>query len=95
MASSFAEGVCCLVSRVYLCAVGPIVKADGKLVDMPGCGMREAAGAILLLIPLDSFVEEPVMRLQVVGSPDQQMPLVQLMQEAANQVAGRSIHIGT
>jgi L-fucose mutarotase len=31
----------------------------GKLIDLSGCGLARAAGAILTLFPLDTFVEAP------------------------------------
>jgi L-fucose mutarotase len=42
----------------------------GKLIDLAGCSIPEATQAILKLMPLDTFVDQPVMRMRVVGDPD-------------------------
>lgn len=47
----------------------------GKLLRIDADGPR-AARAILSLFPLDSFVDDAAMRMQVVGKPDE-IPLVQ------------------
>jgi L-fucose mutarotase len=66
----------------------------GKLVDMPGCTIPEAAKAILKLMPLDSFVDEPVMRMRVVGDPDGAVPIFARMQDAINTSEGRAVKMG-
>jgi L-fucose mutarotase len=52
----------------------------GQLVDLPGCTIPDAARAILTLMPLDTFVEQPVMRMRVVGDPDGVVPIFAKMQ---------------
>ena len=42
----------------------------GRLLDVSGCGLTAAARAILTLFPLDTFIERPVSRMQVVGRPE-------------------------
>ncbi len=66
----------------------------GKLVDMPGCTIPEAATAILKLMPLDTFVDAPVMRMRVVGDPNGTVPIFAKMQETVNASEGRVISIG-
>jgi L-fucose mutarotase len=63
----------------------------GKLVDMPGCGIPRAIEAILSLMPLDTFVPEPVARMQVVGDPGRDMPIFGAVQAVLNRVEGRPV----
>ena len=66
----------------------------GKLVDMPGCTIPEATRAILKLMPLDTFVDEPVMRMRVVGDPNGVVPIFGKMQAAIDAAEGRAIKMG-
>ena len=66
----------------------------GRLVDFPGCDIPRATKAILSLMPLDTFVEEPVMRMQVVGNPDGFVPIFGRMQETLDASAGHPVRIG-
>lgn len=66
----------------------------GKLLDMPGCDIPRAARAILSLMPLDTFVQQPVMRMRVVGDPDGTVPVFARMQETVDACEGRSISMG-
>ena len=43
----------------------------GKFIQMDGLDIPELAKAILSVFPLDSFVSEPVFRMEVVGKPDE------------------------
>lgn len=63
----------------------------GKLVDMAGCDIPAAAGAILSLMPLDTFVEAPVARMQVVGDPYAQVPIFARMQATIDTAENRAI----
>jgi len=47
----------------------------GRLIEMAGCDIPDAAQAILTLMPMDAFVRAPVSRMQVVGDPTAQMPV--------------------
>jgi L-fucose mutarotase len=66
----------------------------GKLIDLTGCDIPRAAKAILSLMKLDTFVDAPVMRMQVVGDPDGIVPIFARMQEIVDAAEGRSITIG-
>jgi L-fucose mutarotase len=63
----------------------------GRLIDMAGCDLPTAARAILSLMPLDSFVEAPVSRMQVVGAPQAEMPVFARMQVVIDAAEGRSV----
>jgi L-fucose mutarotase len=66
----------------------------GKLIDMPGCDIARAAQAILSLMPLDDFVEHPVMRMEVVGDPQGQVPVFATMQATLDACEKRVVSIG-
>ncbi len=42
-------------------------------------------------MPLDTFVEAPVMRMQVVGDPDGIVPIHQTMQNIVDRLEGRHV----
>ena len=65
----------------------------GQLVNMAGCDLPRAAEAILSLMPLDTFVPAPVMRMEVVDDPERIMPVHERMQSVVNRVEGRVIAI--
>ncbi len=65
----------------------------GRLIDVSGCGLEHAAQAILKLFPLDTFVESPVKRMQVVGDPDGQVPIFAVMQSVVDNAEGRPVRI--
>lgn len=44
---------------------------SGRLVSLDGVDLPRAAEAILSVFPLDSFVETPVYRMEVVGNPQE------------------------
>ncbi len=66
----------------------------GSLIDMAGCDIPQAAAAILTLMPLDSFVEHPVMRMKIVGDPDGVVPIFARMQAALDAAEGRAVGMG-
>jgi len=63
----------------------------GRLVNMAGCDLVRAAEAILSLMPIDTFVLEPVVRMEVVGDPDLIMPIHQRLQEVIDRIEGRPV----
>jgi L-fucose mutarotase len=54
----------------------PAVSTARRLVRIDGASVTDAGRAILTLLPLDTFVEAPVLRMEMVGSPDE-LPGVQ------------------
>ena len=68
--------------------------SHGKLIDMSGCDLPRAAAAILSLMPLDTFVEAPVMRMQVVGDPQGVAPIFARMQQTLDTAEGRPVRMG-
>jgi L-fucose mutarotase len=63
----------------------------GRLIDMPGCDIPTATRAILSLMPLDSFVDAPVTRMQVVDEPAAERPIFARMQAVADSAEGRPV----
>ena len=68
--------------------------SHGKLIDMSGCDLPRAAAAILSLMPLDTFVEAPVMRMQVVGDPQGVAPIFARMQQTLDTAERRPVRMG-
>ena len=65
----------------------------GRLIDLSGCGIPDAARAILRLMPLDSFVPAPVWRMEVVGNPDGVVPIFAAMQAVLDQAEGQPVRM--
>jgi L-fucose mutarotase len=61
------------------------------LVDMSGCDLPRAAQAILSLMPLDTFVEAPIVRMKVVDDPGRLMPVHERLQHVVNDIEGRTV----
>jgi L-fucose mutarotase len=64
---------------------------SGQLVRQDGVDTTAMARAILSLFPLDSFVDAPVQRMEVVGEPETLLEVHQDMQRVANQAEGREV----
>jgi L-fucose mutarotase len=79
-----------LVDRNY-----PAVSAGERVLRLDGVDNRRAAEAILEHFPLDTFVEEPLLRMEVVGAADEPTPVQAEMLEVARAAEGRSITMGS
>jgi L-fucose mutarotase len=66
---------------------------SGKLVQLAGVDTTEAARAILTLLPLDSFVDQPVRRMAVVGDHEAVLKVHADMQTVVDAAEGKSIGI--
>lgn len=67
----------------------------GRLLRIDNVSAGRAARAILSVLPLDSFVDKPASRMQIVGQPDE-IPLVQQEVQATIDAAeGRSFPMGS
>ena len=67
----------------------------GQLLRIDGVTAGRAARAILSILPLDSFVETPALRMEVIGQPDE-VPRVQAEVQAEIDAAeGRSWPMGS
>lgn len=54
----------------------PAASNARKLVELAGASATDALRAIVSLMPLDTFVDDPAITMQVVGSPDEVPPIV-------------------
>jgi L-fucose mutarotase len=66
----------------------------GKLVSVTGCKIPALTKAILGLMPLDDFVDQPVMRMRVVGDPDGAVPIFAEMQKVLDESQGKAVNMG-
>lgn len=66
-------------------------RRDGQLLDLAGCDLPRTAEALLSLMPLDTFVDAPVARMQVVGDPDRIVPIHQKMQDVVDRLEARQV----
>lgn len=65
----------------------------GRIIDVSGCGIARALEAILELLPLDTFVDAPVKRMQVVGDPEKHVPIFQQVQDVVDAAHGTAVEI--
>lgn len=65
----------------------------GKVVHLSGADIPTALAAILQLMPIDSFVDMPVKRMQVVDDPDRELEIFDRIQEIADEAEGRAVGI--
>jgi len=68
--------------------------STGRLIELPGLNIPQATRAILSLMPLDHFVEEPVTRMRVVDDPDSLLEMQREVIEIAREVEGREVKMG-
>jgi L-fucose mutarotase len=67
----------------------------GKLLRLENVSAGRAAKAILSVMPLDSFVEKPALRMEIVGKPNE-VPAVQAeVQAEIDAVEGKSWPMGS
>ncbi len=67
----------------------------GKLLKLENVTAGRAAEAILSLMPLDSFVEHPALRMEIVGKPGEIPAVQQEVQAAIDEAEGRSWPMGS
>lgn len=63
--------------------------SSGKLVDMAGFNTQEALKVILSLYPLDSYVDNAVRCMQVVGKPDEVLEIHKQAQAVIDEAEGK------
>ena len=67
----------------------------GRLLRLDNVTAARAARAVLSVMPLDSFVEAPAERMQIVGKPDEIPPVQQEVQAEVDAAEGRSWPMGS
>ena len=66
----------------------------GELLRMDNLTAAEAIDAILSVMPLDSFVDKPASRMEIVGSPTEIPPVQQEVQKVIDKWEGKSWPMG-
>lgn len=67
----------------------------GQLLRMNGVTAARAARAVLSVLPLDSFVDRPASRMEVVGEPDLILPVAAEVQAEIDAAEGKSSPMGS
>lgn len=67
----------------------------GELLRMDNLTAAEAIDAILSVMPLDSFVDRPAERMEIVGKPTEIPPVQQEVQKVIDKWEGRSWPMGS
>ncbi len=75
-----------IVDRNY-----PAHSTAQRLVRLDGADTGQAATAIFSVFPLDTFVEPALLRMQVVGNPDEITPVQREFLEIAEAAEGRAL----
>ncbi len=65
----------------------------GKVVPMPGADLPALSKALLRHFPLDTFVDAPIARMEVVGDPEKLVQAHLDMQAAADTAEGKPVQI--
>ncbi|MCB1380167.1 MAG: hypothetical protein KDK89_17635 [Alphaproteobacteria bacterium] len=65
--------------------------STGRLIELAGLDIPQAARAILSVMPLDDFVSAPVARMEVVGEPDRLLPMQAEVLDIACEAEGRQV----
>ena len=66
----------------------------GKLIHLDGVNDTEAAAAILTLFPLDTFVDAPIHRMEVIGEPENELEVHKEVHKAAEAAEGMPVKMG-
>jgi L-fucose mutarotase len=67
----------------------------GRLLRIDNVTADRAARAILSVLPLDSFVETPALRMQIIGKPDEVPPVQIEVQSEIDAAEGRPLAMGS
>lgn len=67
----------------------------GKLLRMDNLTAAQAIEAILSVFPLDSFVEHPARRMEIMGKPNEIPPVQAEVQKVIDKAEGRSWPMGS
>jgi L-fucose mutarotase len=67
----------------------------GELIRIDAVTAARAAKAVLSVMPLDSFVDKPACRMEVVGEPNKILPVAAEVQAEIDRAEGESMPMGT
>ena len=68
--------------------------STGRLIELAGLNIPQATRAILSLMPLDHFVEDPVTRMLVVDDPERVLEMQKEVLGIACEAEGRQLKMG-
>ena len=71
----------------------PAYRYNLPVIDLKGADTAVAGRALLSVFPLDTFVDEPVHRMQIDEAPDEINAATSALQEAADAAEGRAVAI--
>ena len=71
------------------------VAASRPLIRLDGISMNQAASAILSVLPLDTFVEQPVLRMEIVGQAQELAPVQVEVLALARQHHDQALSMGS
>lgn len=71
----------------------PAYRYMAPVVDLRGTDTAGAATALLSVLPLDSFVEDPIRRMEIDGNPEEVTEATRALATAATQAEGRDIPV--
>ena len=66
----------------------------GELLRLENVSAARATKAILSLMPLDSFIEQPASRMEIVDNPDEILPVQTEVQIEIDAAEGKSLPLG-
>lgn len=64
---------------------------SGKLIRLPEVTLRRAVEAVLSLLPIDTFVSDPVRRMEIVGDPETVPAIQEEVQRVVDSAAGMAL----
>ena len=67
----------------------------GEVLRIGAPSSGRAAKAVLSVLPLDSFVQYPALRMEVVGNPAEVLPVAAEVQAAIDAAEGKSLPLGS
>lgn len=73
----------------------PAASVARRLLRLAGADLGEAVEAILSVLPLDTYVEEPLVRMEVVGDPEEMPAVQQEVLTLAQRLEGRPLVLGS
>jgi L-fucose mutarotase len=79
-----------IVDRNY-----PAASTGQRVLHLRGVDVTIAAEAILQLLPVDTFVDAPVIRMEVVGNPDEIPDVQRAFLDVVSRATGREVRMGS
>jgi L-fucose mutarotase len=79
-----------IVDRNY-----PAASTGRRVIRLAGVDVTTAAESIFQLLPVDAFVDEPVIRMEVVGAPDDVPEVQRAFLDVVRRAEGRDVRMGS